>query len=75
MVLGRANREYVLKYHSEKTAKFIFETIYKKIWHNQDVNTLDVFHPLLKDSYNNQSPIISTPLIENNIPQEYFKNN
>ena len=71
--LAKAGRQYVLKYHSAKTAQFMFETIYSKIWNNEDINTLDVFHPLLKDSYNNQSPIINTPLIKNNIPLEYFK--
>ncbi len=65
--LGKAGREYVEKYHSEETAQYIFTSIYDKIWHNKDVNLMNLFHPL-KSQYNLSKPFIKHPLIENHLP-------
>jgi hypothetical protein len=70
--LGEAGVDYVEKYHSEKTSQFIFENIYDKIWHNKDVDLMSLFLPLDKASYNNKTPKIKHPLIENKLPKELF---
>lgn len=73
--LGKANRAYAEKYHSFKLAQHLFEKIIDKIWYKKEVNTLNMFHPLNKDSYNNQSPIIVHPLINNKLPLEKHQKN
>ena len=74
--LGRAGRKYVEKYHSQKTANFIFQNIYDKVWHGKkDIDLMNLFHPLKTESYNNQTPRIEHPLKENLIPAEYFVQN
>ena len=70
--LGEASRKYAEKYHSEKTAQFIFGNIYDKIWHAKDVDLMSLFLPLDKASYNNQTPKIKHPLVENKLPNELF---
>ena len=67
--IGIASRNYAEKYHSNKTAQYIFSKIYDKIWFNKDVDLMNMFHPLNPDSYNNQSPKIEHPLFENKIPE------
>ena len=69
--LGTAGRAYAEKYHSYTTAQFMFGEIYKKIWFNKEVDLLNLFHPLLENSYNNQSEIIKHPLVENKLPESY----
>ncbi|WP_299455612.1 glycosyltransferase [uncultured Microscilla sp.] len=71
--LGEAGRKYVDKYHSEKTAQYTFGAIYSKIWHKQEVNLMNLFHPITGE-YTNSSPIIQHPLHENHLPQQYFDN-
>ncbi len=63
--LGEAGRKYVQKYHSEKAARYLFSKIYDQIWYNKSLNLIDLYHPLLKDSYNNQSDLIEHPLQKN----------
>ena len=70
--LGRANRCYAEKYHSEKTAQFIYENIYNRIWHKKQVDLMALFLPLNSDAYNNQTTKINHPLIENKLPKELF---
>jgi len=65
--LGLANRKYAEKYHSEKTATFMFSKIYDKIWNNASINLMSLFLPLDRSSYNNQSDKIVHPLFENKI--------
>jgi hypothetical protein len=72
--LGTLGRSYVEKYHSNETGEYMFTKIINKIWFGHDVNLIDMFHPLHKESYNNQSPKIEHPLANNSIPKEYFKN-
>jgi glycosyltransferase involved in cell wall biosynthesis len=68
--LGVAGRKYTDKYHSNKTAQFMFTNIYDKVWYNKDTDLLNLFHPLKPNSFNNQSPEVLHPLIENKIPIE-----
>jgi glycosyltransferase involved in cell wall biosynthesis len=67
--LGRAGREYALKYHSFEAMQFIFSKIYDKIWHRKDVDLMNLFHPVLKGSYNNSLPLVKHPLTENRLGQ------
>ena len=66
--LGEAGKRYAKKYHSFQTGKYLFGKVYDKIWQNKDVDLLNMFHPLLKESYNNQSPKVKHPLVKNKIP-------
>lgn len=68
--LGSASREYVEKYHSIKGTRYMFSKIIEKIWYAKEVDLMNMYHPLHPDSYNNKSPIIEHPLIENKIPIE-----
>lgn len=66
--LGKAGRSYVEKYHSFKTFQFIFSNILEKIWwENKEINLTTLFHPLLKNSYNNLYPKITHHLKNNRI--------
>jgi hypothetical protein len=71
--LGTASREYVKKYHSYESAKYMFNRVYEKIWFNKDVDLMNMYHPLHPDSYNNKSPKIVHPLIENKIPNKLLE--
>ena len=70
--LGRAGRQYVEKYHSYKTAQYMFGAIYAKIIDNKDVDLINLFHPILSE-YNNSTPLIQHSLKNNQIPEKYFK--
>lgn len=63
--LGNIGREYVEKYHSYETGQYFFKTIINKIWFNKDVDTLNMFHPLSRGSYNNKFPKLNPPLVNN----------
>ena len=65
--LSKAGRLYVEKYHSQRTAIYMFNMIYKNIWHNEKNDLINMFHPLMKQSYNNQNPIVEHSLKENRI--------
>jgi len=65
--LGRAGREYVEKYHSYEMAQYLFGSIYKKILFNEEVDLMNLFHPL-KSEYNRRKPMVQHPLIENRFP-------
>lgn len=71
--IAEAGVIYVEKYHSEKTSQFLFEKLYDKIWKNNEVDISNLFHPVLKDSYNNMSPKVEHPLVNNLIPTELLK--
>lgn len=62
--LGQAGRQYVEKYHSNKSAQFIFENIYQKIWFNKEVDLMELFEPLKPNSYNNRTEKIKHPLVK-----------
>lgn len=69
-ILGEAGRRYVEKYHSYETAQYLFGSIYKKILENEDVDLMNLFHPL-KSPYNRSKPIVEHPLTENHLPPDY----
>jgi glycosyltransferase involved in cell wall biosynthesis len=71
--LGTASREYVKKYHSYESAKYMFNRVYEKIWFNKDVDLMNMYHPLHPDSYNNKTPLVKHPLVENKIPDELMQ--
>jgi len=70
--LGKAGRQYVEKYHSEETAQYLFGSIYRKILKGEDVDLMNLFHPL-KSEYNHRKPVIDHPLCENKLPGEYYR--
>lgn len=61
--LGEAGRLYAVKYHSLEAAAFLFGSVYRKILGGEDVDLLNLFHPLTSD-YVRTNPI-SHPLVEN----------
>jgi glycosyltransferase involved in cell wall biosynthesis len=63
--LGRAGRAYVEKYHSYKTAQYLFGSIYRS-FDGEQVDLINLFHPL-KSDYNRASPRIAHPLAENRL--------
>ena len=68
--LGIAGRNYAEKYHSYSSAQYLFQKVYDKIWYNSEVDLINMYHPLNPEAYNNQSPKIEHPLIENKISAE-----
>lgn len=65
--LGRAGRAYVEKYHSDRMAWHLFESIYDKVLHGKAVDLIHLFHPL-KSDYNRDLPAIEHPLINSRLP-------
>jgi glycosyltransferase involved in cell wall biosynthesis len=64
--LGRAGRAYAEKYHSYRTAQYMFGSIYRRILDGEDVDLMRLFHPLLS-TYVTDGPRISHPLVENRL--------
>lgn len=72
--LGKAGKLYCEKYHSRKAAQFMFEKIYDKIIFNkEEIKLYNLYHPAIKNSYNNSMPLIEHPLHENKIPDAILK--
>ncbi len=69
--LGRAGRLYAEKYHSTKTAQYLFTAIYETIWKGSDRDLMNLFHPL-HSKYNRTAPKVRHPLIENRLPEKLF---
>lgn len=44
--LGVAGRDYVEKYHSFKSAQYLFGAVYDKLIHGKDVDLMNLYHPL-----------------------------
>lgn len=65
--LGELGKQFSAKYHSPEFARYFFGMIYKKIWFNENVDLMNLFHPLNPKSYNNSKPLIKHPLINNHI--------
>lgn len=70
--LGEAGRKYVEKYHSYDTAKYLFGSIYRVILDGEDIDLMNLFHPL-KSAYVKATPRVVHPLQENRLPEEYLK--
>lgn len=68
--LGRASRAYAEKYHSYKTAQYLFGSIYARILDGKDVDLINLFHPL-KSDYVRAAPRIGHPLVENRLPADW----
>lgn len=68
--LGRAGRAFVEKYHSYKAAQYLFGSIYKRILDGEDIDLINLFHPL-KSDYVRGSPRIAHPLVENRLPADW----
>lgn len=64
--LGEAGRQYVDKYHSYEMGLYVFEMIVRKIWFKEDVDLMNLFHPILGE-YPKRKPKIKHPLVENRI--------
>lgn len=64
--LGRAGRRYVEKYHSYASARFLFESVYAKIWDKKDVNLVMLFHPISSE-YSHRTPKVEPPLIKSRL--------
>ena len=65
--LGKAGRAYVEKYQSRRTAQFLFAKVYDRIWHGQEVDLMNLFHPII-GSYAMNKPRTIHPLRENRLP-------
>lgn len=48
--LGEAGRRYVERFHSEEAAQYLFGSIYRKLLGGEDVDLINLFHPL-KSAY------------------------
>lgn len=48
--LGNSGRLYCEKYHSYKSAQYLFGNIYNKIYYKKDVDLMNLYHPL-KSNY------------------------
>jgi len=68
--LGRAGREYVEKYHSFRAAQYLFGSIYDRIVHGNEVDLMNLHHPLLS-AYNRATPRVRHPLVDGRIPGDY----
>lgn len=68
--LGRAGRKYVEKYHSERTARYMFGAVYDKILFGKKRELASMFHPLLSEY--NRTDRIEHPLTANKIPAEFY---
>jgi glycosyltransferase involved in cell wall biosynthesis len=44
--IGRASREYVERWHSYSAAAELYGAIYRKIWSGEDVDLINLYHPL-----------------------------
>lgn len=65
--LGVAGRSYVEKYHSNKTAQYMFEKIYDS-FNGAQVDLINLFHPILGE-YNKSLPLVKHPLVDNLISE------
>lgn len=68
--LGAAGRSFTEKYHSYTSTRYFFNTVYDKIWYGNQVEFWKLYHPLISESYNNKSPKIKHPLVNNRLPEE-----
>ena len=61
--LGKAGRDYVLKYQSYDSFGCLINEVVNKIWHSKNVDTMHFYNPQKSDSYNNSMPLIKHPLV------------
>lgn len=65
--LGRAGVAYVEKYHSYAAARHLFGTIYDRLLDGQDVDLINLYHPL-KPGRPLNAPRVTHPLVANHVP-------
>jgi glycosyltransferase involved in cell wall biosynthesis len=65
--LGRAGRAFAEKYHSYECIHYMFGAIYRRILDGEEVDLLNLFHPL-KSAYNRATPRIEHPLVDSKLP-------
>jgi glycosyltransferase involved in cell wall biosynthesis len=65
--LGNCGRQYVEKFHSYKSATYMFTNIYDSILNKRNIELHDLFHPL-KSDYTMAEPVIRPPLVQNRFP-------
>lgn len=63
--LGKAGREYAVKYHSTEAGGIVFDRIIRKIWFSEDVDLINYFHPLIGEYAQGKSKV-EHPLVKNN---------
>lgn len=68
--LGRAGRAYAERYHSFATAQYLFGSIYKRILDGEEVDLINLYHPLLSD-YVGAPLQPDHPLVENRLPKDW----
>jgi len=67
--LGRAGREYVEKFHSYETSRFLFTAIYERVLQGREVDLMNLFHPLTS-AYLRSRLRVKHPLVENHLPAQ-----
>ncbi|HXH19794.1 MAG TPA: protein adenylyltransferase SelO family protein, partial [Chitinophagales bacterium] len=67
--LGKKGRQYVEKYHSKITAQLMFSRIYEKIWHGNEIDLINYFHPLLGQYYKDYEEYITKTKVSNDFSQ------
>ena len=58
-------------YHSYQTAQYLFGSIYRSILHGEEIELMDLFHPL-KSAYRQQFSAVEHPLHENRLPEQWY---
>lgn len=53
--LGKEGERYVKQFHSYQMAQYLFGSIYKKIWNGEEIDLMNLFHPL-KSTYYSSYP-------------------
>ena len=61
--LGEAGRRYVERYHSEAATQYLFGSIYRKLLDGEDVDLINLFHPL-RSPYMLNGPRIEVPALD-----------
>jgi glycosyltransferase involved in cell wall biosynthesis len=61
--LGEAGRRYVERFHSEATTQYLFGSIYRKLLDGEDVDLINLFHPL-RSPYMTRGPRVEVPALD-----------
>ena len=64
--VGVAGRAYAEKYHGYAAAAYMFNNIIDKVWHEKEVDLINMFHPILGE-FPRSKPVIEHPLVRNKI--------
>jgi glycosyltransferase involved in cell wall biosynthesis len=61
--LGEAGRRYVERFHSEAACQYLFGSIYRKLLDGEEVDLINLFHPL-RSPYMTGAPRIEVPALD-----------